>query len=963
MAVVGSPEELFPQDLKHLAVPLPAGYRFIDTCGFGGFGILAKVENTSTGQIMVLKLPHSITILDPSRLNRFRQEVELHSRLDLPGVANVVSRSATGEMPFLGLEYYPLGNLAYWMTKTSRSLPAREILRIGFQFASTIANLQDQGIIHRDIRPENLLVFCEKPLEVHLTDFGLATRSDATGGLTRLVDSDGFLAPEVTGVLEHPACKASDVWSAGMILAYMAWGPSRYLEVLRADSKPPDASVQSRRLLECIIHCTAVHPHNRYQDARALASDLKLILEGRPPAEAARHSALQARWLFTRRAAIGCGAAALAVLGMRWFYPTVQLTLTESDNHSDLLGVSRDIIQMARSGKLDRARSLWNLHRGDLSFNPFLVAATERAVSPSRILMDWPGEELPEIYHIAFSPDGRLMAAACLDGALRVWTWPERKPLFRAKGIGCEINMVFFSPDGSAIWSIADDGAVRVHKLAHRGDQCREIKLSNLSLPSGCVHDNCLFVGDTDAGITKLDLATGSVLWSARVGSGRVESVATKADGTILAVGLVDGLVALIDASSATAKGQFRLVPDIRWIEWFGNDIVVGGPANRVSYHNGADFRQIWSWSNGGNEARSVSILKRHDANPLVVAGADPGKVVLLDPASGNIERAYHGAPEIVRHACPSPDGNQLVAVGRNGPPTVFDATRSQEIRNWNHPTGKWVDARWADNSTLLALDTNGAIWALTTSAMNLRTSLSKPSAEAMAIGFVIGGPILWKCGSDVILSTKDTNFQANFIVGLGLGGFYIDNEFCAVAIKEKIIFATALDGFSRFHHIKFAEERLEAVNIVRDGSTLAVTCEHTVIVYSLPEMVELARFPRSEFFGALCAHIPSPGTLCIGRRSGELRMLDLKTMSFRSSIQVSPHPVSAITSHEPSGLLFTASIEGRVFTHGLRSGTVGPEWKIPSYQTISKLAISQNGERLMSLSESGRQSMITLWC
>jgi WD40 repeat protein len=577
--------------------------------------------------------------------------------------------------------------------------------------------------------------------------------------------------------------------------------------------------------------------------------------------------------------------------------------------------------------------------------------------------MDWLGEELPEIYHIAFSPDGRLMAAACQDGALRVWSWPERKPLFRAKGIGCEINMVFFSPDGSAIWSIADDGAVRVHKVAHRGDQCREIKLSNLSLPSGCVHDNCLFVGDTDAGITKVDPATGSVLWSARVGSGRVESVAAKADGTILAVGLVDGLVALVDASSATSKGQFRLVPDIRWIDWFGNDIVVGGPANRVSYHNGADFRQIWSWSNGGNEARSVSILKRHDANPLVVAGADPGKVVLLDPASGNIERAYHGAPEIVRHACPSPDGNQLVAVGRNGPPTVFDATRSQEIRNWNHPTGKWVDARWADNSTLLALDTNGAIWALTTSAMNLRTSLPKPSAEAMAIGFVIGGPILWKCGSDVILSTKDTNSRANFIVGLDLGGFYIDNEFCAVAIKEKIIFATALDGFSRFRHIKFAEERLEAVNIVRDGSTLAVTCEHTVIVYSLPEMVELARFPRSEFFGALCAHIPSPGTLCIGRRSGELRMLDLKTMSFRSSIQVSPHPVSAITSHEPSGLLFTASIEGRVFTHGLRSGTVGPEWKIPSSQIISKLAISQSGERLMSLSESGRQSMITLWC
>ena len=962
MPAQGPPEDSSPPEFNHREVPLPGGYRFLGTCGFGGFGILAKVENASTGGISVLKIPHSITILDPSRLKRFMREVELHSRLNLPGVAKAVSRSADGEMPFLELEYYPLGNLAAWLAKAGGRLPTREVLRCGLQFTSILAGIQEQGIIHRDIRPENLLVFRESPLEIHLTDFGMATTTEAPGGLTRLADCDGFLAPEVTGALEHPACRASDVWSAGMILAFLARGPSKYLEVLEACCKPPEASVESSRLLKCILHCVSVHPRDRYQDARALAGDLKMVLDGKAPAVAERHNAMRARRRFMRgTAAIGCGSAGMAYFGARWFYPRAEQV--KAEKVSDLPGVAREIIRTARDGTIDEARAIWLLHREDLRRSPFLAAAAERATNPSRLFMDWPGEELPEIYHVAFSPNGRVLAAACQDGALRAWTWPDRKPLFRAMGIGCEINMVFFSPDGGAVWTIADDGTARVHDVANGGRPRREVKASSLPLPAGCVYGDSLFVGDTDGVIARVNPESGTVRWSARVGSGRVESVAAKADGTKLAIGFVDGLVVIVDSASGDVMGQFRLVPDIRWIDWLQNDLVVAGSSNRVGLHNGADFRQVWFWSNGGNETRSVSILKRPDESSLVVAGADRGKVILLDPAGGDVERAYCGAPEIVRHVRPCPGEDQLIAVGRNGPPRIFDATRSQETRNWTHPGGGWVDAAWTDSSTVLALDTGGVVWRLTPGEAEPKAPFPKPTVDAVALGFAPEGVVLWKCGGDIAVTTRETKSPARFPAGTGLGGFHIDKDFCAVVLKGKIALATAADGFSRFVPTRFEQERIEAVRLVRDQATLVVTCEDTIIIYRLPEMIELGRFPRSEYFGALCAHVPDSGTLCIGRRTGDVRVLDLKTMSFRHGIQVSSQAVTAINSHEASGLLFTASLQGRIFTHGLPSGTVGPEWNIPASQIVSKLAVSPHGEHLMSLSESGRKSMITIWC
>lgn len=941
---------------------LPAGYRFLGSSGFGGFGILAKVEETSTGRVMALKLPHSITMLDPSRIKRFRREIELHSRLDLPGVAKVVARSLDDAFPYLGLEHYPLGNLARWLESKGEPLPVLEAAGTGFQLAATVAGLHAQEIIHRDIRPENLLVFQESPLEVHLTDFGLAFGPDDPGGLTRLADSDGFIAPEVTGALAHPACTGSDVWSLGMILAYLAYGPAGYLEPLRPGCHPPLETRDARRLLDCILHATANHPRDRYQSARELASDLEMLLGGNAPTQAVRHAAKCRRKRLTRRAAIAFGVAGLAILGPRWLLPPATRAKPVPAPKREALENAREIMAAARSGKPEKARELLALHQVELDRVPFLAKAARRAAEPSRFLLDWPGGQLPEIYHARFSPDGRILAAACKDGALRTWTWPERKPLYRSQEVGSEINMVFFSPDGATMCSIADDGFARVHDTRDGGRLVRRVKASGAALTAGCVHGNTLFVGDTDGGISRVDPVAGSVDWTVKVGVGGVESVATNGAGTILAAGLVNGLVALLDTRTSAVTGRFKLVPDIRCVEWIGNAIAVAGSARKVGLYDGSGNGPMWSWENGAHETRSISTVSREGEKPLVAAGADPGRVVLLDAANGRIEGEYLGAPELVRHVCPTPDGGHLVAVGRNGPPTIFNAESSQETRSWPHPGGSWVDAAWKDDATVAAIDTNGTVWHLTADKAIAQETRARPSPGAMPVAFSPGGPVLWKHGDDIILSTAANRQATLFQAGSHLGGIHIDQEICAVAARGKLAIATAADGFKSFRVIPLTEENLETVKIVRDGSTLVVTCHDSATLYNIPTMVEIGRFPGMNPFGPLCAHVCAPGCLLIGTRGGTVLFLDLKTRSIRSSNQVSPRPVCAITSHEPSGLLVTASAEGQVLTHGLGAKAAGPDWNLPGSPLISKMAVSPAGENLMAMGLSGQRSMITLW-
>lgn len=936
---------------------LPEGYRFEGTCGWGGFGFLVRVRDVKTSRECVLKLPHAATLRNPSMLRRFRNEIALHSRLDIPGVAKVVTRCDDGAAPFLGLEHYPLGSLAGWMEMRNSPLPVGEVLRFGHRMAEALGAIHALGIIHRDIRPENLLVRKAAPLEADICDFGMAVCADDTRGLTRLVESDGFLAPEVTGDIRHQATPASDVWSAGMILAYLAWGPGRHLEVLKPRCAPPDGSIESRRLFACIRRCTALWPADRYAGGKALLADLGRVLAGERPTEAESWIHSVSRKQLTRRTILGVGAATGGLLAWRWCPVPGGRKLEKAGTGA--WAAARKIVDLVRSGDREEAERLWHLHGGMIAQHPFLDSRVDKALRPALVVLDWHGENLPEIYHATFSKDGSMIAAACQDGTVGAWSWPERRPLFRSESIGHELNMVFFDGTGDFIWSVADDGRARIHDAGRSGAIVGTVQVSPLPLPSACAVGDSLFAGDIQGGIHRVAPKSGTIAWSCRPGSGRVESIAASADGTLLAVGMEDGAVFIMNAGDGKVRGRFRTIPDIRWVDWIHGDILVAGPANKVTRYHGNDYHELWSWPGQTGATRSVVSVNLPGTEPFILATADKGRTAMLDPSSGSPLRVYHGAPELVRHACPSPDGKSIIAVGRHANPTVFNATRGQEFQTWTHRAQPWADAAWGNKNTVAGIDESGTIWKLDGNRIETVGKAIKPSTEARVIAFTPGSCIAWSAGEDLILTSSKGESGARLRTG-PVGGLHLDNECCAFAVSGGIAFSTFADGFASLRLVPIDQQRIEAMRIVRDEDHLVVACENTMIILKLPEMVETMRLPRGDKFSPLCATRIGPGLIGLGRRDGCVVVHDWKSGKVAWSASVSGLAVTAVTAGP--GVLVTATADGMVRSLGLTTLETGPEWAMPMAQKVSKLEISPDGRGLLAVSSSGMQSMATIW-
>lgn len=938
---------------------LPEGYRFEAICGLGGFGFLVLARQVETGRECVLKLPHAAMLLNPSLLRRFRHEIALHSRLEIPGVVRVVSRCVDGPAPFLGLDHYPLGSLAGWMEARNAPVPVTEVLHFGCRMAHALAEVHSLGIIHRDIRPENLLVSQAFPLEADLSDFGMAVSADDSSGLTRLIECDGFLAPEVTGEIQHPASPASDVWSAGMILAYLAWGPGRYVEALKPRCASPDGSTEARHLLACIRRCTAPWPADRYESGKFLLEDLKRVAAGKSPSNADAWTLAVARKRLTRRAVLAVAVAGSGFASLRWWLSPAQPPRQLVDTGP--WAAAKQLVTLARSGEREQADRLWQLHGGLIAAHHFLGPRVEKALRPTMEILGWPSEILPEIYHAAFARDGSMLAAACQDGTVRVWSWPGRMPLFRTESVGHEINMVFFDGNGDFIWSVADDGRARVHDIRKAGATVGATQVAPLPLPCACVVGDILFAGDTHGGVHRVAPGSATVTWSSRPGTGRVESIAANADGTLLAAGMEDGGVYIMNVGDGTVRGRFRTVPDLRWIDWFEGDILIAGPDNKVLRLHGGDYHEMWSWPGGPGQPRSVVPTRLPGMESFILAAEDKGMAAMLDPSSGLPWRIYHGGPELVRHACPSPDGKSIIAVGRHGNPAVFNATRGQEFRTWSHREAPWVDAAWEGNATVAAIDAGGGVWRLDGNSLEAGEAVRKPAAEAEVVGFVPGVFVAWKSGDDVLLTSAKGQSVARLRVGQ-LGGLHLDREFFATAVAGGIAFAMAADGFASFRLIPINQDRVEAIHLARDADTLAVVCEDTMILLRLPDMVEISRLPRGDSFRSLCATRIAPGRIALGMRNGTVLIHDWKSGKVDSKFYVPSFAVTAIAADTTAGVLLTASANGVVCSHGMATHEAGPEWPMPTAQKVSKLEICPDGRQFLAVSSNGMRSMVSIW-
>ena len=303
-------------------------FRLIRELGRGGMGSVWEAEQVSLGRRVALKLLHPLVGLSPRALSRFHQEAEVTARLDHDHIVQVFAAGEADGVPYIAQELIADGRTLEREIREDdldAALPSgafRDLAQRFAELAEGLATAHAAGVVHRDIKPGNVLVQGEK---LKLTDFGLARVLDDPS-LSRsgeLLGTPAYMSPEqVAG--EREVGPASDQFSLGATL-YEALtlqrpfpGDTReqIAQRIRQDDPLDPQRVRSRVPRDLATICMKMlrkQPADRYPDLEAAAQDLRAYFEGRPIA--ARPLSNPARaWMWLRRRPAVAAALAISVV-------------------------------------------------------------------------------------------------------------------------------------------------------------------------------------------------------------------------------------------------------------------------------------------------------------------------------------------------------------------------------------------------------------------------------------------------------------------------------------------------------------------------------------------------------------------------------------------------------------------------------------------------------------------------
>lgn len=316
-------------------------YTILEKLGEGGMGIVYKARDNRLERIVALKfLPQNVGS-SSDELVRFEQEARAISALNHPSIATIHDFDKADGRTFLVLECIPGGTLKAKLNQLregGQNLPIQEILRFGRQIADGLATAHTAGIVHRDVKTDNVMLTREG--NAKLTDFGLAKLQSA-GRVTQTgstVGTAGYMSPEqIHGAdVDH----RTDIFSLGVVLYELTTqrlpfrGDHAVAMAYSIVNEEPAPVNSIRRdapdaLTAAIGRCLEKDPAKRYQTAAELARDLQAIESGQTPST---HRVPTAR----RRTLLWIATAALAIAGVVGLYLLRPWPQSASMNHKTI---------------------------------------------------------------------------------------------------------------------------------------------------------------------------------------------------------------------------------------------------------------------------------------------------------------------------------------------------------------------------------------------------------------------------------------------------------------------------------------------------------------------------------------------------------------------------------------------------------------------------------------------------
>ena len=300
-------------------------YELLEEVGRGGQGVVFRARQKSLNRIVALKVIGLGQWATKAHLKRFRLEAEAAASLDHPCIVPIYEVGERDGQCYFSMKFVEGGQLDEVVKDAPMSI--RQAVELIAKVARTVHYAHEHGILHRDIKPGNILLDAKG--EPHLTDFGLARLVESESTVTRTVEVLGtpsYMAPEQAAGNNTKLTNATDVYGLGAVLYQLLTGHPPFAGgttyetiklLLETEPRPPRLwnPKVDRDLSTICLKCLEKDPQRRYSSALALAEDLERWLRHEPIL--ARRTGVVARgkkWLQRNPTAAGIAVLSLALI-------------------------------------------------------------------------------------------------------------------------------------------------------------------------------------------------------------------------------------------------------------------------------------------------------------------------------------------------------------------------------------------------------------------------------------------------------------------------------------------------------------------------------------------------------------------------------------------------------------------------------------------------------------------------